>query len=224
MMSKDKMKQYQAVLFDLDGTLLDTALDLHAATNYVLKQYNKAPISIEQARAITSNGASALLQAGFGDSFHSYDLNTIRQALLDYYHDNISVHTKPFSGVKELINKLDELEIPWGIITNKPAELTRKLLQQQKELATCSIMLGADSLSEKKPHPMPLLYAAEYLKVAAEHCLYVGDHDRDIEAGRRANMTTVSVAWGYFAADEDPLDWQADHHIEEPLAICDLLN
>ena len=217
------MTKHSAVLFDLDGTLLDTALDLHAATNHVLESHRFDPISIEQAKAITSNGASALLQAGFGEQFSNYDQEDLRNRLLDYYHRNISVFTQPFNGIVPLLTKLDKQNIPWGIITNKPEALTQLLLSQQPSLSSCRIMLGADSLPQKKPHPMPLLHAAKFFNMAPEQCLYVGDHDRDIEAGRRANMTTVSVAWGYFAADEDPLDWQADHHIQTPEELLRLI-
>jgi len=221
-MNEKLINKYSAVLFDLDGTLLDTALDLHAATNFVLAAHDFEPISIEQAKAITSDGATALLKAGFGQSFDDYDPEVLRQALLDYYHHNISVFTRPFDGIIELISFLDTANIPWGIITNKPADLTQQLLMQQSDLDSCSIVLGADSLPEKKPHPMPLLHAAKVLNVDPSQCLYVGDHDRDIEAGRRAKMTTVSVAWGYFGPDEDPLDWQADHHVLTPQAITKL--
>lgn len=206
-----------AVLFDLDGTLLDTAPDLGAAANHVLIHEGFAPLSDEVIRKTTSHGALALLKAGLGDEIDALGAERLRTALLDYYAAHLCVGTRPYDGMVELIAWLDEQQIPWGVVTNKPAFLTEPLLAALPAFKRCGVTISADTLPVRKPDPAPLYYACEQLGVVAADALYVGDHVRDIDAGRNAGMRTAVALWGYL--DEDPASWQADLHFATVQAL-----
>ena len=205
-----------AVLFDLDGTLLDTAPDLGAAVNHVLASCQWSPLSDEQVRKIASEGALGLLKAGFGEEeLARRDSQQLRQQLLDFYADHLYEGTRPYPGMVELITWLNREGIRWGIVTNKPAFLTEPLMAQVRELPNCGVIVSADTLSVRKPHPDPLFYACDKLAVSAKESLYVGDHIRDIEAGRAAGMQTIIAGWGYIDPQEEITGWQADHCFDE---------
>lgn len=207
--------QTKAVLFDLDGTLLDTAGDMGAAANHVIQSLGLPPLSDDIIQTTTSDGSYALLQAGIhAPLIEQLGLEQLRRQMLDYYALNLCVHTRPYQGIPAVINWLDARRIPWGIVTNKPAALTLPLLASLPLFAHCGITVSADTLPLKKPHPAPLLYAADCLAVPPGHCLYIGDHKRDVEAGRAAGMATAVAAWGYIAADAVLPLWQADHIID----------
>jgi phosphoglycolate phosphatase len=211
------------VLFDLDGTLLDTANDLGEALNYVLKKHGLAEVSRECYRPIASDGALGLLTLGFGDALKNFNYEELRAEFLAYYEENIALHTCLYPQVAELLATLNERKIPWGIVTNKPEGLTRKLLPHYSEFKQCLSIIGGDTLVNRKPHPEPILVACQQIAVASEHCLYVGDALRDIEAGNNAQSTTVIAKWGYILANEDCTSWQADHHAETPLDILSFI-
>lgn len=209
--------RFAAVLFDLDGTLLDTAPDLGAAANHVLAQIGKAPLSDFVIRQTASDGALALIKAGLSETEQAeHDLPVLRQQLLDHYVQHLYVGTRPYDGMVELITWLNNRAIPWGVVTNKPAFLTDPLLALVTELPNCAVAVSADTLPLRKPHPEPLWHACEQIGVAAKDCLYVGDHIRDIEAGRNAGMTTAIAAWGYIAENEHLTDWLADVEMADP--------
>lgn len=205
----------QALLFDLDGTLVDTADDLGAALNSVLAQHQMPLCTAQQYRPVASHGAKGLLELGFGAELSRFDFFELRSMLLQFYADHICDHSKLFAGGKELITTLNNRHIPWGIVTNKPYKLAASMLRQLPELAGCGILLGGDSLGVRKPDPTPLFMAAHQLKVPARQCWYVGDAERDIEAGRRAGMTTVLAGFGYIGETDQPELWQADLRIEQ---------
>ncbi len=209
----DNSLVFDAVLFDLDGTLLDTAPDLGAAVNHVLTSCNMAPLSDQIIRRTASDGALGLLRAGFGDEeLARRDAQGLRQQLLDYYASHLYVGTRPYPGMVEFIGWLNGQGIRWGIVTNKPAFLTDPLMAQVTELPGCGVIVSADTLPVRKPHPDPLYYACNKLDVLPGRALYVGDHERDIEAGRAAGMQTVIAGWGYIDPAMALESWQADHH------------
>ncbi len=209
----DNSLGFDAVLFDLDGTLLDTAPDLGAAVNHVLTCCNMAPLSDEIIRRTASDGALGLLRADFGDEeLARRDAQGLRQQLLDYYASHLYIGTRPYPGMVEFIGWLNGQGIRWGIVTNKPAFLTEPLMAQVTELPGCGVIVSADTLPVRKPHPDPLYYACNKLDVLPGRALYVGDHERDIEAGRAAGMQTVIAGWGYIDPAMALESWQADHH------------
>lgn len=217
-------KNIASVLFDLDGTLLDTANDLGAALNHVLAKYNKPAVAAEKYRPIASDGALGLLNLGFGKEISHYNYDELRQQFLDYYADNIAVHTCLYSGVASLLAKLEANNIPWGIVTNKPEGLTKKLLPHYKEFKHCAVMVAGDTLPQRKPDPAPILYACKQINVDHKHCFYVGDALRDIQAGNSAEMKTFVAQWGYILADETCQTWQADHIIASPTDLLNFIN
>ena len=215
-MSNDKAP-LRCVLFDLDGTLLDTAPDLGAAVNHVLVSEGFAPLSDAIIRQTTSHGALGLLKAGLGDELlEELGTTRLRTALLDYYAANLCVGTRPYEGMVDLIEWLDDKKLPWGIVTNKPEYLARLILPQLGWEQRCAVLIGGDTLAERKPHPLPLQVAAQQIKTAASACVYVGDDERDIIAARAAGMPSVAALWGYRLDTDDPQSWQADCQYEQP--------
>ena len=213
---------YQGILFDLDGTLLDTANDLGEALNAVLTKYGLPKVAREAYRPVASDGAKGLIELGFGTSLKDYDYEQLRVEFLDYYENHIAEHTCLYPGVAALIEKLVESQIPWGIVTNKPIGLTNALLPNFPELSSAGAVLGGDSLAQRKPHPAPLLQAASEIKVTPNNCIYVGDAPRDIEAGNAANMYTIIAGWGYIPEHTDLTQWQADTHCAHPKDINEM--
>ncbi|MCC2615601.1 HAD-IA family hydrolase [Aestuariibacter halophilus] len=212
----------EGVLFDLDGTLLDTADDLGAALNHVLAQHQRPLTEARQYRPVASDGALGLLKMGFGNALPQ-DTAPLRQALLDHYAANIARHTRLFDGMSQVLAHLDAQQIPWGIITNKPAFLTDALVPQFDELSTARVVLSGDSLAQRKPDPMPLLHAAEVMNIAPAATLYVGDAPRDIEATHRAGMISVAAAYGFLHDPTDAHQWGAHHVIDRADALLALL-
>jgi phosphoglycolate phosphatase len=205
-----------AVLFDLDGTLLDTADDLGAALNHVLSQHSMPMVAAQDYRPIASDGALGLLNLGFGETIKQHNYESLRQQFLDYYENNIATHTCLYPGVAELLQQLESSKIPWGIITNKPEGLTKTLLPHYPEFANCAVMVGGDTLAKRKPDPEPILYACQQINVDNKQCFYIGDALRDIQAGNNALMQTFVANWGYILAGENCISWQADHIINRP--------
>ncbi|WDE09632.1 HAD family hydrolase [Thalassomonas haliotis] len=213
----------QGVLFDLDGTLLDTANDLGAALNHVLEQHEMTQVPPQAFRPVASDGAKGLLELGFGDALTTLDYEQLRQQFLRYYRENIARHTCFYQGIAPLLTALNDNRIPWGVVTNKPIDLTQALLPHYPLFKHCGVTVGGDSLAQRKPHPAPLLYASEQLNLAPEQCIYVGDALRDIQAGNAAKMTTVVAKWGYIADTEVCHSWQADLLAGEPADILEFI-
>ncbi|RXE84903.1 MULTISPECIES: HAD family hydrolase [Pseudoalteromonas] len=207
----------QAVLFDLDGTLLDTSDDLGAALNHVLTANKMPTVGKQVYSSAISNGVAAMLQVGFGESLQRYDTQVLRQGVLDYYLANLSVHSQCFAQIGELLAALAEKEIQVGIMTNKPEFLTLPLLKQIPELAKIETVVCGDTLAVAKPHPEPLLLVASKLGVSPEQCIYVGDAERDIIAAKSAKMISAAAMWGFIPSEAEAKSWHADLYLTNPL-------
>jgi phosphoglycolate phosphatase len=210
------MSHYQAVLFDLDGTLVDTAPDLGFALNTLLQEEGYVPLPDEQIRPVASNGSAGLLGLGFGITADDANFKPLQQRFIRLYQDNIARGTVVFPGMLDILNFLEKSNITWGIVTNKPAFLTDPLVKLLDLYERAGCVVSGDTTSHAKPHPAPMLHACDLISVAPEHCLYVGDAARDIEAGKNANMATIAACYGYIDENDDPTTWQADGHIHHP--------
>lgn len=204
----------RGVLFDLDGTLLDTALDLGNAANKALVQYGYPPLSSNDAYQHSSHGSRGLLQAALGELYHRTDALPIKETLLQKYAEAICVNTKVFAGVNSLLASIDSLNLPWGIVTNKPQHLTEPLLAQVNDLARSQINISGDTLPVAKPHPEPLWAAAEAIAIEPKHILYVGDAERDMIAAQKAGMYGCVALWGYLRSEDIPQQWPAHWHCD----------
>ncbi|MBY6185564.1 HAD-IA family hydrolase [Marinobacter hydrocarbonoclasticus] len=213
----------QGVLFDLDGTLLDTALDLGAAANRALARYGYPPLSDAHAYQYSSHGSRGLLQAALGQHFERTDHTPLKDALLNAYMADLCVHTKPYDGIAELVAGLDTRKLPWGIVTNKPGWLTDPLLSQLPLFAGSQVNVSGDTYEVAKPHPKPLLAAAERLSVDPGTILYVGDAERDMEAARAAGMIGCVALWGYLRREDTPMEWPAHWFCQTPRELVTML-
>lgn len=215
--------QVEGVLFDLDGTLLDTASDLGGALNHVLRGLGKPEVSYEEFRLVASDGSVGLLKLGLGDLLQRYDIPQLRQQFLDYYENHVCDLTQPFAGVAETLEALNRADIPWGIVTNKPGKYTDLLLPHFAMFQQSKINISADTLPERKPHPLPLLHAAEVMGTLPAHTLYVGDAPRDIEAANAAGMPSIIAEYGYIDEEQDLSAWQATTQVKNLQDICQFL-
>lgn len=211
----------RAILFDLDGTLADTAPDLAAAVNLMRSTRGLAPAPYETLRPVASAGARGLLGAAFGIMPEHAEFDAMRTEFLDNYAAAIATHTRLFDGIREMLQALEQAGLQWGIVTNKPARFTDALVPLiGLEGAGC--VISGDTTPHAKPHPQPLLEAAGRIGLASEVCWYVGDDLRDIQAGRAAGMPTIGAGWGY-CGNVEPASWQADALAGHPLDLLELL-
>jgi N-acetyl-D-muramate 6-phosphate phosphatase len=217
------IKSIRTVLFDLDGTLADTAPDLAQALNVLLKEEKRAPLPYETIRPEVSHGATALVKLGFGVTQGDPEFDRLRRRFLALYADNLNTHTRPFDGIELLLRKLQERGINWGIVTNKPAFLTDPLVAGLKLTPAPACVVSGDTVANRKPHPEPMLHACAAAGSRPEQCLYVGDAERDIQAGKLAGMKTLVALFGYISNDETPDRWGADGMIRTPREILDWL-
>ena len=213
----------EAVLFDLDGTLADTAPDLAFALNETLRVHGRDPLPFDAIRPVVSHGGIALIRLGFSMDPEQEGFEERRQHLLKIYLQNICRQTRLFPGMEAVLDELAQRGIPWGIVTNKPAWLTDPLLENLPLPVPPACTVSGDTCPERKPHPMPLLHACGQIGIPPERCFYVGDAARDMEAGKAAGMTTVCALFGYLLPDDDPHRWPADHWIEKPEDLLDLV-
>lgn len=214
---------FKAVLFDLDGTLADTALDLGVALNRMLQKHELPPQPIEAIRPLASHGASALIELGTGICRDLPEHAALRQEFMNEYELCFTDKTVLFSGINELLLSLDKRQIKWGIITNKPQRFTDRLVPKLGLSVKQAVMVSGDTTTAPKPSTIPMFYACDQIRVPAAKCLYVGDAERDMQAGRNAGMTTVLAEWGYIATTDRPSTWAVDHMIQHPSQIIDLL-
>ncbi len=211
-----------AVLFDLDGTFADTAPDLGLAVNTMRAARGLSPVPLADTRRVTSLGARGLLGVGFGITPEHPDYLAMREEFLQLYENKLCCETTLFPGMAELIDRLEQRNVVWGIVTNKAERFAKPLMQQLGYATRAACIIGGDTTAHMKPHPAPLFAAAEVMGVTAQSCLYVGDDERDIRAGRAAGMRTVAVRFGYLNGS-NPEEWNADHLVSTPLEIEKLL-
>jgi len=209
----------KALLLDLDGTLVNTAPDMVATLNRILRNHNQAQVDVSQASKLVSNGAKALLEFGFGNAFKDFSSEQLINEFLSDYANNICNESHLYDGMAEILEWCEQNSIRWGVITNKPIELSKSLLEGLGLFKRCSILLGGDSLPVKKPDPAPLLHSCMVMNLAPSECLYVGDHERDIIAGNAAGMDTAAALWGYLQESEKAEDWKAKYLTSTPQGL-----
>lgn len=217
-----RLRPPRAVLFDLDGTLADTAPDLAAAVNLMRSARNLPEVPYEQLRPVASAGARGLIGVAFGIGPESPEFAAMRTEFLDNYAAAIAIHTRLFDGIRETLDGLLRAGLQWGIVTNKPARFTDALVPLIG-LGDAACVISGDTTPHAKPHPQPLLEAAARIGLASEACWYVGDDLRDIQAGRAAGMATIGAGWGY-CGNTDPVSWEADVLAARPLQLLGFLS
>ena len=213
---------FEAVFFDLDGTLVDTAPDMVAILASMQDAREQQQLPYEVARNSVSNGALGLLRLGFPDAGDD-ELQELLAEYLGSYKNALCVNSEVFPPLRDLLNTFTENGRVWGIVTNKPQRMTDPLLAQLDIARHAVCAISGDTLAERKPHPAPLLHAAQLANVAPENAIYVGDASRDIEAGRAAGMATVAVGYGYISANDDPNEWGADEFAADTMTLMTLL-
>ena len=214
---------YKGVFFDLDGTLADTAPDLVAAANLLRTSRSLEPLPYELLRPKASAGARGLIEGALGYTTDHPDFAQLRDEFLNNYEQAICVHSQLFDGMNELLLDLEAHQIIWGIVTNKLERFTFPLLEMMQLHHRSKAIIGGDTTGFSKPHPAPVLKAAEMNQLDPKQCLYVGDDLRDIEAGKAAGMTTVAASYGYCGCEEPVEAWGADFIIHQPLELRQII-
>jgi len=214
----------RAVLFDLDGTLADTAPDLAGALNALLVERGRPQVPVAATRPVTSSGARGMLKVGFGIEPGHAEYETLKARFLDLYAERVCVETQLYPGAVELLAMLEARALRWGVVTNKAERFTRPLLDALALMERAACVVGGDTTARAKPHPDPLLHAATYVGVEPARCLYVGDDLRDVQAARAAGMPVIAAAYGYLGVDGDPHAWGADAVIDHPLEVLNHLD
>lgn len=207
-----------AVLFDLDGTLIDTAKDFIRIIQHMAQQQGLERLDDDLIRSQVSEGGRAMVHLLYPNlALDSAELWQYRQQFLDIYEQNICVDTTLFEGMNELLLDLEQRDIAWGIVTNKPRYLTELLLKSLNLTERCTVLVCPEDVSKTKPDPEPMYLACKQLDIAPEQCIYVGDHPRDIDAGRNAQMYTILASYGYLPLDrrDDLVSWQADEIVAD---------
>ena len=217
-------EQVRAVLFDLDGTLIDSAPDLGAAADKMRTDRGLPSLPLDTYRPMAGAGARGMLGIAFGMTPEHPDFPTLREEFFRNYESCMTQRTYVFEGVAQLIASLVERDVAWGVVTNKSMRFTAPLTRGMPLFATARAVVGGDSTPHPKPHPAPLLEAARQVGVKPIECLYVGDDLRDVQAGKAAGMPTVAALYGYLGSQGDVASWGADERIETPLALLKLLN
>ena len=216
-------KDIRAVLFDLDGTLIDSAPDLGAAADKMRTDRGLPSLPLEEYRPMAGAGARGMLGIGFGMTPDHPDFPAMREEFFVNYENCMTQRTYAFEGVPELIAELGRISLPWGVVTNKASRFTLPLTRQMPLFAGAGAVVCGDTTPHAKPHPAPLLEAARQLGLPAERCVYVGDDERDIVAGLAAGMVTVAATYGYLGRNADTLAWGAHARIDSPFALLPLL-
>lgn len=212
---------HKAWLFDLDGTLADTALDLALALNYVLKLHDKPPVKDEIVRPYAAYGSSQLIELGFGTNAQQPD--KLKTLLLDFYETNLTVKTILFNKMQKVLEALKKNHIPWGVVTNKPARFTLPLLKELKIIEDVAVIVSGDTCAHSKPHPEPILHACQQLNVLPSETLFIGDSNIDFQATTAAKVDMIVATYGYLQKNDQPESWGAYATIRQPIELLNFL-
>lgn len=218
------MPEIRTVLFDLDGTLVDTAPDLGYCLNELRRRRGLPPLAEADYRPQASHGTQGLLHLGFGIDEGHPAFPALRREFLDLYATRLTANSPLFPGMHAVLAELEERGLNWGIVTNKPARYTEPLLERLGLLARAACVVSGDTLAVNKPHPAPLLHASALAESEPAHCLYVGDAERDVIAARAAGMPALVALYGYLGPHDRPGEWGAAGHIAAPAGLLDWLD
>ncbi|CAN5341180.1 phosphoglycolate phosphatase [soil metagenome] len=207
------------ILFDLDGTLLDTAPDLAFALNQLRQNYSLAPLAYEKIKPWVSHGAAALLKVGMNIEKADASYGEICQQFLKIYSEHLAQATQIYPGILSVLSHLQYLGIRWGIVTNKPAWLTDPLVNHFEFTYPPACIVSGDTVTKAKPHPDPLLHACKLMECEIQTCIYIGDAERDIQAAKQASMRSLVAAYGYIGEGENPLLWGANGILNTPMDL-----
>lgn len=224
-MNQELETSIECVLFDLDGTLIDTAADFVKVVNQLLEEHDKPAISAESIHHTVSDGARALVKLAFQIEESHHDFQTLNQRLLDLYYAQLSsTEATLYPGINELLLKLERQKIPWGIVTNKPEKYSELLLDKLELRQRCSVLVCPDHVTDRKPHPEPILLACQKVGCGTERTVYIGDHIRDIQAAKNADVIAIAAAYGYLGVDAKVEEWYADFILQSAAQTESLLN
>ncbi len=213
----------EMVLFDLDGTLVDSAPDLAGAANELREAHGRQAMDFALLRPMVGSGARGMLNAAFGIGPDDPRFDALRTDFLARYEARILRETRVFVRMEPVLAALERRRVPWGIVTNKIARFSVPLVDGLGLMSRCAVLISGDSTPHTKPHPEPLQEAARRVRLAPQRCVYVGDDRRDVEAGRSARMSTLAAAWGYLGRDESVHDWNADAVLTHPEELLNWL-
>ena len=217
-----RCRGFRGVLFDLDGTLLDTARDMAEALNRLRIAEGLEQLPFDRVRPLVSHGAPRLIRFAFGEP-EGERYESLRTRFLDFYSGALAVHTRLFDGFERVLDAVESAGMRWGIVTNKPGWLTAPLLEQLGLTPRCGCVVSGDTLAERKPHPLPLLHAAGLLGLEPGECVYLGDAERDVQAARNAGMIPLVAGFGYLGATDDPEAWGPEAIFARPEELIDWL-
>lgn len=217
--------QAKLALFDLDGTLVDTAPDFVLAANKLRSDQSLQPLPVDTIAEVVSNGSIAVTEIALETTRKTGDFETHRKTLLKYYANFLGTDSKIYPTLYDTLQELEKRAIPWGIVTNKPVAYAKPLLDilGLSSQLNCTALICPEHVNIPKPDPEGILKVCSQLNINARQCVYVGDHLRDIEAAQNANAVSVAATYGYLAKDENPLNWKADHSVETPNQLSDLI-
>jgi phosphoglycolate phosphatase len=219
-----KFENIQAVLFDLDGTLIDSAPDLGAAVDQMRVARGMSSLPLEHYRHMAGAGARGMIGLAFGYTPEHPEYEAMKEEFFRNYEACMTERTFAFEGIADMIQALVDMNMPWGVVTNKSKRFAEPLTQGMPLFASCAVVISGDTTPHAKPHPAPLLEAAKRLNIEPSRCVYVGDDERDIVAGHAAKMKTVAATYGYLGAQADVSAWQAHAHIDSPLQLLNFLS
>lgn len=223
-MNEQQSVRINTVLFDLDGTLIDTAPDMAAALDILCDEEENVRRPYSEVRPIVSNGSVALVNLAFGEDLDEQKLERLKKRYLEIYQDHLAIHSRLFDEMDNLLKRLENNGIKWGVVTNKPGWLTEPLMEALDLHKRAACIVSSDTTNNRKPHPEPMYYACSLTDARPEECVYIGDARRDIEAGHNAGMKTIIAEYGYIPDSENTQDWQADHSIQNPSQIFALIS